>query len=100
MIIPDNYNLAPFDVVSLFSTISRDLIIEAISRKWRSPDGKLNLSKQEFLEEIMTLIDCSYLQFNNKFYQQIMGASIGFCTSPWFADITLKRLELHCLDGQ
>lgn len=78
-IMPDNYNLVSFDVVSLFSNIPRDLyIIVAISSKWRCLNNELNLSKQEFLEGIETLIDCPYLQFNNKFYNQIMGAPLGF----------------------
>ena len=52
----------------------------------------------EFLEGITLLLDSTYLQFNNKFYKQIMGAPMGFFTSPWFADITLELLETSCLN--
>ena len=94
--IPHNYKLVSFDVVALFNNIPKNLILDAIGNNWKYLSGKINLSKIEFLEGINILLDCTYLQFNGKFYKQIMGAPMGFCTSPWFADLALERLESHC----
>ena len=98
LIVADGFELSSFDVVLLFSNIPSDLILQALTKKWKFLRNKINLSKVEFLEGIRLLLDSTYLQFNNKFYIQIMCASMGFCTSPWFADITLELLETFCLN--
>ena len=51
------------------------------------------------LEGIILLLDSTFLQFNNKYYKQIMDAPMGFCSSPWFADISLELLETLCLEN-
>lgn len=63
--IHSDYRLVLFDVASLFTYIPKDLIIEAVSSKWKYLNNKINLSKQLFLKEVETLLDCTYLQFNN-----------------------------------
>ena len=95
--VPDGFELVSFDVVSLFTNIPTDLILHAIEKRWKYLKNKINLSKIEFLEGIKLLLDSTFLQFNNKYYKQIMGAPMGFCTSPWFADIALELLETSCL---
>ena len=57
----------------------------------------LPLTKNEFLGGIKFLLDSTYFKFNNKYYKQILGAPIGFCTSPWFADLVLEALENNAL---
>ena len=32
------------------------------------------------------------------FYQQGFGSPMGFCTSPFFAEIALEKLENNCLE--
>ena len=95
--VPDGFELVSFDVISLFTNIPTDLILRAIDNRWKYLKNKINLSKIEFLEGIKLLLDSTFLQFNNKYYKQIMGAPMGFCTSPWFADIALEILETNCL---
>ena len=88
--IPDDYKLVSFDVVSLFTNISFDLIISDMKRKWKFLKSFLPLTRQEFLNGIMLLLNSAYFQFNNQFYKQILGDPMGFCTSPWFAEIVLE----------
>ena len=97
-VIPADHSLISLDVVSLFSNLPKDLILQAVSSKWNYFRPHILLSKNEFLEGITHLIDLTFLQFNGKFYKQIMGAPIGFCTSPWFAEMSLELLKLHCLN--
>ena len=97
IIVPDGFELVSFDVVSLFTNIPTDLILHAIENRWKYLNNKINLSKIEFLDGIKLLLDSTFLQFNNKYYKQIMGVPMGICTSPWFADIALELLETSCL---
>ena len=96
--IPDDYKLVSFDVVSLFTNISFDLIIFAKKRKWKFLKSFLPLKRQEFLNGIILLLNSAYFQFNNQFYKQILGDPMVFCTSPWFAEIILEYLEIKCLN--
>ena len=93
----DGFELVSFDVVSLFTNIPTVLILLAIENRWKYLNNKINLSKAEFLEGIKLLLDSTFLQFNKKYYKQIMGAPMGFCTSPRFADIALELLETSCV---
>ena len=43
------------------------------------------------------LLGSTFLQFKIKYYKQIMGTPIGFCTNPRFADIALELLETSYL---
>lgn len=97
-LITSEYSLVSFDVVSLFSNIPKHLILEALADKWKYLKSFLCISKSEFLQGIDVLLDSTYLQFNGKFYKQILGAPMGFCTSSWFADIVLEKLENNCLN--
>ena len=39
---------------------------------------------------------CStYFKFDGK---QTHGASMGGCSRPWFGELALERLELHCVN--
>ena len=45
---------------------------------------------KEFLDGIQLLLNSAYFQFDEKFYKQIRGGSMGYCTSLWFAEWTLE----------
>ena len=64
------------------------------------PHLPLCLTKEEFIDGIRFLLNSTYtyIQFIKKFYKQIAGAPMGFCTSPWFADITMEALEINTLN--
>ena len=92
-----NYRLISLDVVSLFTNLHSYLIILGLKKKWKYLRGKINLSRQVFLDGIQTLLDSAYFKFNNNFYHQKIGSPMGGNSSPWFAEIALEELELFCL---
>ena len=96
--IPKNYEFISLDVVAMFPSLPHQLILESLAKKWNSLKRFLPLTKQEFLSGIKTLLSSTYIQFNNKFYKQINGAPMGFCSSPWLADITIEALETNALN--
>ena len=96
-LIPQNYKLISLDVVSLFPNLPHNLILQALSKKWPLLCKYIPLTKKEFLDGMRFLLSSTYIQFNQKFYLQTTGAPMGFCTSPWFADITLEALENNAL---
>lgn len=97
--IPDNYKLMSLDVVAMFPSLPHSLILQAVANKWKFLKNTIyTLTKEEFLNGIKLLLESTYLQFNSKFYHQVTGAPMGYCSSPWFADITIEALEINCLE--
>ena len=97
MSIPENYELISLDVVSLFTNLHADLIISGIKKKWLYLRNRINLSLNEFIEGIKTLLSSTYFKFDSDFFQQLVGSPMGGNSSPWFAEIALEELENNCL---
>lgn len=74
----DTYTLASFDVVSLFSNLPHKLILDVLKARWDKIKDRIPLGQCEFLVGIRTFLESTYLQFNGKYYKQIMGAPVGF----------------------
>ena len=96
--IPKNFKFISLDVVSIFPNLPHNLILQALSSKWNllHPLRKF-LTKRQFIDGIKFFLDSTYIQFNNKYYKQVSGSPMGFCTSPWLADITMEILENNAL---
>ena len=82
----------------MFPNLPHYLIKQAIAKKWNILSKHLWCTIKEFIEGISFLLDSTFLQYNNKFYKQVEGAPMGFCTSPWFADLTMEALETNALE--
>lgn len=39
----------------------------------------------------------TYFQYDNRYYKQVLDASMGGCTSPLFADLAMELFENHSL---
>ena len=99
IVVPENYEFVSLDVVAMYPNLPHYLIKEVLSRKWDLLCNKiLPLTKDEFLEGIQFLLNSTYFRFNNKYYKQILGAPIGFCTSPWFGELVMEALETNSLN--
>ena len=82
--LPNDYILVSLDVVSLYTNIPKNLMIDAIFKRWDTIETDINLS---FFSEIIEFcINCSYFQFQENFYLQIEGTAMGNPFSPVVAD--------------
>jgi len=95
--IPDNICLASFDVVSLFTNVPTDMVLDIIKEKWSDIKIHTNLPLNEFVLSIEFVLQSTYFHFNNIVYRQTFGTPMGSPLSPVIADLILQRLELSIL---
>ena len=87
--------LVSFDVTSLYTNISHELGVEAITF-WLDKYPKLINSRfsKEFLIEIMKIIlENNNFYFNDKLYNQKRGTAMGTKFTPTYATLVLGFLE-------
>ncbi|XP_023245013.1 uncharacterized protein LOC106646168 [Copidosoma floridanum] len=97
LIVPHNYLLVSFDVVSLYSNLPFSLIKKSVEEKIGRILDSMHLDRKEFLDGLDFLINSNYFTFNNHTYKQTCGTPMGGCTSPWIAEIVLESLEKSVL---
>jgi len=88
----DECCLASFDVVSLFTNVSTDMVLEIIEEKWSYIEVHTNFPLSEFILSTRFVLQCTYFHFNNKFYKQTFGTFMG-SPQPVVADLMLQKLE-------
>ncbi|CAD6210759.1 GSCOCG00010931001-RA-CDS [Cotesia congregata] len=89
VILPAGYILVSLDVVSLFTMIPKDLVMEIISVKWDDFKELLELPKEVILKMISICFDTSYFTFKKEVYLQLDGTSMGNPASPSLANIVM-----------
>ncbi|XP_071576680.1 uncharacterized protein [Temnothorax nylanderi] len=87
------------DVASLFTNIPKELVLEAIEKRWHeiSPNTKFTLP--QFLHAINLVLGSTSFCFNGNFYEQPFGSPMGSPLSPIIADLVMDDLETHCLSS-
>ena len=93
MKIPTDHIMISLDVSSLFTSVPFDLIINSINKRWNLIKSATNLPLEEFKKGIEFLMNNTFFQFDNKYYQQIFGTPMGSPISPMLADLVLQDLE-------
>jgi predicted GIY-YIG superfamily endonuclease len=96
VVIPENYKLVSFDVVSLFTNLDNTLIIRILAKKWNDirKCSRTRLNYENFLEAYRLISDNTVFMFNGKTYHQVFGSPIGSPISPVLANLVLEELEL------
>ncbi|KAJ8664286.1 hypothetical protein QAD02_005948 [Eretmocerus hayati] len=77
IIIPQGWIFVKLDVQSMFTNISLELILRAIDKRWNDIENHTSLNKEEFMEAVTLVFDNAFIQFDNEFYRQILGAING-----------------------
>ena len=95
--LPDNYVLVSFDVVSLFTNLPLEAVLESIKNNWDSISPHCSLN-YETMENLLTFIfDSNYCVFNGEYYKQIFGTPMGSTISPILVNYVLDDLIRDCL---
>jgi len=96
--VPPNARLISFDVTNLFTNVpvheSKQLVQDILNES--SCD---KLVKDEFMILFDTCLKQNYFRFNNVFYKQLHGLSMGSPISPLVADIFMNYLETKIFDS-
>lgn len=90
--IPTNHILISLDVVSLFPSIPKELVIRKVEENWRWLENYMELSKDLFIKLISFMFDSSYFLFDGQFYKQIDGTMMGSPASPSIANFIMELL--------
>ncbi|BHF69763.1 hypothetical protein SprV_0301280900 [Sparganum proliferum] len=92
-IAPDEI-MVSFDVVSLFTSIPKELAMRVISDLLeRKYDDEENPFKRKHAIELLGYCLCTYFTFNGHTYEQIQGTPMGSPISGYLAEAVLQELE-------
>ena len=89
--------LATFDISNMYTKLDNDLGRDAINF-WleKDPDGlPRNIPKEFVLDALGIVLECYVFFFNNKYYLQIKGCTMGTKLAPTYAILVMAYLELR-----
>jgi hypothetical protein len=93
--------MCSFDVVSLFTSVPTDLILDIVKSRLEKDATKLldrtTLKIPTILELVKFSINSTYFQFKDSFYKQTSGLAMGSSLSPILAEIFMQWLEEQVL---
>jgi hypothetical protein len=93
--IPDDFMMVSFDVVSLFTSVPVQLILESVKKRWEDISKNTTIDKQSFLKILTLVLRTGYFKINDKYYMQRKGTGIGVPGSSVTVDLVMEDL----LDG-
>ncbi|XP_071578466.1 uncharacterized protein [Temnothorax nylanderi] len=93
----DGYKLISLDVVSLFTNVPIERVLDSISVRWNFIAKNCNIPKSEFFTAVRLILNSTFFMFNGKIYRQTFGVPMGSPLSPMAADIVLQDLETIAL---
>ena len=86
--------MASLDIDSLFSNIPLDETIDiSVSNLNNDNENPLNTPKHDFRNLLLIAAEESFFTFNNKYYKQVDGASMGSPLGPALANIFMCSFE-------
>lgn len=89
--------LVSLDVVSLFTNVPIELVLEGIRKRWMYLEDKISIPLQEFILAIEFVLTSTFFTFNNIIYKQTFGTPMGSPVSPAAADIVMQDVESEAL---
>ena len=90
VILPHNHILVSLDVVSLFPSIPKSLVIEIVKKKWKYIECYTEVSKEVLIDIIQFIFNSSFFKFNGSFYSQLDGTAMGNPASPSLANLVME----------
>ena len=97
-LLPANYKLVSFDVVSLYTNISKNLLTKALnSIQFANENSSSNISIHTLSTIIDFIMDSTYFIYKDTFYTQISGCAMGSPVSPILAQICMDFLITSAL---
>ncbi len=90
--VEDDETMVSFDVVSLFTSIPRDLAMTTISSLLQEEDTTEGPTIDDY-KQLLDIVFRTIFQFNGNIYEQVKGTPMGSPISGLIAEAVLQRLE-------
>lgn len=97
-IIPRTAKMISLDVVSMYTSIPRKLVINTINNRWKEIQQFTNLPQEYFVNGIDMCINSTYFTFQGDTYEQVAGLPMGAPLSAVAANLVLEDLEKTCIE--
>jgi len=88
-----NHTLASLDVISLFTNVPTDLVLESITKRWELIAYNTKIPIDQFIKAIKFIMNSTVFTFNKILYKQIFGTIMGFPLLPIITDL-VKILKI------
>ena len=92
VLLPPNYVMVSFDVVSMFTNIPKDLVLEIVSECFEEIRQHTTLNETQLIQLITFIFDNCFFMYNDNIYKQNSGLPMGSSLSPALADLVLNKL--------
>jgi len=92
----DGYKLISLDVVSLFTNVPTDFIVNNIMKRWNYMSRNTSIPMKELLATIAMIQPFLHLTYN--FINRFFGTLVDFPLSPVLTDIILQNIEEAALN--
>jgi len=89
----DDSSLVSLDVVSLFTNVPVDMVLDILNDNWQHIMTHTSIPKTEFITTMKFVLESTFFQFDQKYFKQTFGAPMGSPLSPVVADLVMQRLE-------
>jgi len=96
-ILDSQLELASLDVVSLFTNVPSELVLDSLQKRWPMISTNTAISIEEFLHATRLILDSTFFSFNHINYKQIFGTPMDSPLSPIISDLVLQDLETEAL---
>ena len=96
--LPDNAVLVTIDVVGLYTNIPRDLGIEIVKQKLETRKNK-EVPTDFLIKLLELLLKFNIFEFDEKFFNQLLGTSMGTKAAPNYADIVMAYMDKKILEA-
>ena len=92
IILPKDYVLISLDVISLFPSIPKQLVIKILNEQWNFIKCYTSVSKEFFIELLIFIFETSYFQFQGNNYIQLDGTAMVNSARPTIANLVRSFL--------
>ena len=94
LLLPEGYKIVSLDISSMYSNIPMELVVNSVLSRWSEMEKNTSIPIQEFKRAISIILESAYFRFNDEYYEQIFGLTMGSPLSPIVADLVIQDLEI------
>lgn len=88
--IPDDYEMISMDVVSLFTCLPQDFLLECIHERWENISRHTAIDKELFVKAVSVCLNHSYFVYQGRYFSQKSGTPMGAPISTAICDLAME----------